>query len=247
MSDFDDREQAAYERTVELFRTAPADARVSDGTWTVRDVLAHLVTVARRYTSMPRLADTPRGVDAINAEELADLADVGVGELLGEYAQAFARYRELWVPMPVEHRWPFHGGGQLGTTELRANWLGEMLVHGYDAAVAAGVDWPIGDADARDLLAFLREVLPAYGRTGCAPVSVGLALDGCEPWTLVVDADGVRAAGAGAADATLSGPPGVALLVLYQRLSPPEAVARGLRVAGDTSALARLMECVEQP
>jgi uncharacterized protein (TIGR03083 family) len=243
MTDFDDREQAAYDRTVELFRAAPADALVSDGTWTVRDVLAHLVTVARRYTSMPRLADTPRGVDAINTEELAGLAEASVDDLLDAYAQAFARYREFWVGMAAEHRWPFHGGGQLGTTELRANWLGEMLVHGYDVASATGVDWAIDDDDAGDLLALLRAILPAYGRAGNGSVTVEMALDGVEPWTL---AAGV-APDEGAVEAAVGGSAGVAVLFLYQRLGPAEALARGLSVDGDETALDRLQSCLEKP
>jgi uncharacterized protein (TIGR03083 family) len=245
MTDFDDREQAAFERTVALFRDADPGLAVTDGSWTTRDVLAHLVTVARRYTSMPRLADTPREVDTINAEELAELADATVEALLDDYAQGFARYREVWVPMAAEHQWPFHGGGRIGTTSLRANWLGEMLVHGYDVAAAAGVDWPIGDADAGDLLGLLRDILPAYGRAGTEAVTVDLALDGVPPWTLAAGA--VPEGDAAAPEATVTGPAGVGVLFLYQRLSPVEARARGLRVEGDESVLARLLECVERP
>jgi len=245
LSAFDEREQAAYDRTVELFRTAPAGERVGDGAWTVRDVLAHLVTVARRYTSMPRLADTPREVDTINAEELAELSGLTVDALLDEYAQAFARYREVWVPMGLEHQWPFHGGGRIGTVALRANWLGEMLVHGYDVAAAAGVDWPIDDADAGDLLGLLRAILPAYGRAGTDSVAVDLALDGVEPWTLVAGA--VPEAGSAAAEATVTGPAGVAVLFLYQRIGPADAIGRGLRVDGDDAVLDRLLGCLEKP
>lgn len=247
MSDYDDREQAAYERTVQLFRAVSPDIAVSDGTWTSRDVLAHLVNVARRYTSMPRLADTPRGVDAINAEELAELADTSVEELLGHYGDAFARYREVWVAMGPEHEWPFHGGGRMPTARLRTNWLGEMLLHGYDVAAAAGVDWPVDDADASDLLAFLREIVPVYGRSG-EPVSVTWAPDGALPWTLAVTPDGARAEDAGGpSDAVVGGSAWTTVLVLYQRLTPAEGLSRDMTVTGDLAAVERAMACVEKP
>jgi hypothetical protein len=60
LTDYDDREQAAYRRVVELFRAADPQLAVSDGSWTARDLLAHLCNVARRYTSMPRLGETVR-------------------------------------------------------------------------------------------------------------------------------------------------------------------------------------------
>lgn len=245
MTDFDDREQAAFDRTAELFRSVDPALVVPDSSWTARDVLAHLVTVARRYTSMPRLADTPREVDTINAEELAPLADQNVEALLADYAAAFARYREVWVPMAPEHLWPFHGGGRIGTVQLRANWLGEMLVHGYDVAAAAGVEWPLSDADAGDLLGLLRAILPAYGRAGAGSVTADLALDGVEPWTLAAGA--VPAGENGTAEATVTGPAGVAVLFLYQRIGPDEARRRGLRVDGDESVLDRLLACLEKP
>lgn len=247
MRDFDDREQAAFDRTVGLFRTVDPQLRVSDGSWSARDVLAHLVTVARRYVSTPRLADTPRDVDGINAEELSELADLDVSALLSSYADAFQGYRGVWTQMPGGHMWPFHGGGRITTPSLRANWLGEMLVHGYDVASAAGLPWEIGTAEAGDLLAFLREILPTYGRPG-PDLSVTLRPDGGQAWSLRVGADGASTADDDPpADAVVSGPGGLIVLVLYQRLTPGDAVAQGLRVDGDPAAVDRLVGCLEQP
>jgi uncharacterized protein (TIGR03083 family) len=247
MTGFDERESAGYDRVVALFRSVSPDLTVGDGGWTSRDVLAHLCNVARRYTSMPRLGETVREVDVINAEELAALAGLAMEELLGKFERACARYREVWVPMGEEHVWPFHGGGQLSTASLRANWLGEMTVHGYDVASAAGVKWPIDDADAADLLSLLRDVVPSYAEPG-GPVSVGMAATGAPEWVLRIEPDGARTGPLqGPVDATLRGPGGPLVLFLYQRIGLAEAEAAGLRVDGDRAAVARLMQHVQKP
>lgn len=246
MGEYDDREQVVHDRTVALFTSVDPGIAVGDGSWTARDTLAHLVTVVRRYTTLPRLARTPREVDEINADELAGLADLDVDGLLRAYAEGFTGYRALWTTMPAEQRFPFHGGGQLPTWALRANWLAEMLVHGYDVAAAAGTPWEIGAADAAALLAFLREVLPAYGRPGPA-AAVEVAADGCEPWSLVADGTGVRTDGSGEASTAVSGPGGLVVLLVYRRLTVAEAVVQGLLVAGDPGEVERVLESVERP
>lgn len=247
MGDYDEREQAAFERVVELFRKVDPTLVLPDGTWTARDVLAHLCNVARRYTSAPRLADTPRGVDVINAEELGALADVPMGELLGKFERAFARYREVWTAVGPEHMWPFHGGGQMPTAALRANWLGEMTLHGYDVASVAGMAWPVSTDDALDLLAFLRLIVPVYARPA-TPVTVAVAPDGGPAWTIRIGTDSAATVdGDGGAEATVSGPAWALVRLLYQRFGPGEASAYGLAVTGDAAALDRLMASVDRP
>lgn len=243
---FDDREQAAFDRVTALFAAVPADLPVGDGTWVAREVLAHLVTVLRRYTSQPRLADTPRGVDVVNAEELAALDGLAVDDLLALLRTAFADYRALWVAMPGEHRWPFHGGGTLSTSAVRANLLGELTVHGRDVATAAGREWPIGDDDAADLLAFVREVLPAYARPGTTG-RVDLVPDAGAAFALVLEPAGASTGPAGTGAATVAGPAGALVLLLYQRLPLGEAAVHGLRVSGDAAVLGRVLGALEAP
>jgi len=246
VSDFDDREQTAYDRVCDLFAAADENLVVGDGTWTARDVLAHLCNVARRYTAVPRLAETVREVDAINAEELAALDGLPITDLLGKFERAFSRYREVWTAMGPEHLWPFHGGGQLPTASLRANWLGEMLVHGYDVACAANVEWAISEADAADLLMLLRGIAPTYARAG-EPVAVEFAADGSQPWVLVVGPEGARVETAAAADAVLRGSGTALALWMYQRTDLAGAEALGLSVSGDRSAVIRLLGQLEKP
>jgi uncharacterized protein (TIGR03083 family) len=243
MSDFDDREQAAYERVVRLLGSVDGGLVVGDGTWTARDVLAHLCTVARRYTSVPRLGETVREVDAI---KLAALDGLSVSELLGKFERAFARYRDVWTAMGPEHMWPFHGGGQLPTAALRANWLGEMVVHGYDVARAAGVDWPIPSPDAADLLMLLRGIAPTYARAG-ERVAVEFAADGAERWVLVVAPEGARVEPGVSADAVVGGAGAAVVLLMYQRIDLETAERAGLSVSGDRSAVVRLLAQLERP
>ena len=247
MGDFDDRELARFEQTVALFREVDPAALLADGTWTARDVLAHLCNVARRYTSVPRLATTPREVDAINAEELTALDGVPVEELLGKFERAFARYREVWTQVGPEHMWPFHGGGQLPTAALRTNWLGEMTLHGYDVASAAGVEWSVSDEDAQDLLAFLRQIVPAYAQPG-GPVTVAVMPDGSPAWTIRIGPDGAATTDGGEdAEATISGSAWALVLLLYQRVAAADAASYGLFVTGDGGAVERLFALIERP
>jgi len=247
MSAYDEREQAAFVRTAALFREVDPALALPDGAWTARDVLAHLCNVARRYTSAPRLADTPRGVDAINAEELAALSEVPAGELLGKFERAYARYRDVWTAVGPEHMWPFHGGGQMPTAALRTNWLGEMTLHGYDVASAAGIAWPVSNDDALDLLAFLRLIVPVYAQPG-TPVAVAVAPDGGPAWTIRIGPDSATTVdGDAGAEATVSGPAWALVRLLYQRFGPAAASSYGLSVTGDEQALVRLLTSVERP
>jgi uncharacterized protein (TIGR03083 family) len=242
MAGFDDREQARFAQTVALFREVDPAVVLADGSWTARDVLAHLCTVARRYISVPRLAATPREVDAINAEEMSALDGVPVEELLGKFERGFARYREVWGPMGPEHMWPFHGGGQLPTWALRANWLGEMTLHGYDVASAAGVEWSVGDEDAQELLVFLRQIVPVYARPGSS-MAVAVAPESGPAWTIRIGAERAETVdGAEDAEATVSGPAWLLVLLLYQRTPPARP-----SVAGDQGAVERLLASVERP
>jgi uncharacterized protein (TIGR03083 family) len=246
MTDFDDREQAAYERTDRLFRDVDPQLRVGDGTWSAHDVLAHLVTVVRRYTSIPELAETPRGVDEINAKELAALTAATTDALLADYGNGFSAYREVWTQVHGDHRWPFHGGGQLDTTAVRSNWLAEMLIHGYDVAAAAGVDWPISEPDAVDILMLVQAIVPTYARAG-TPTALEVAPDGLPAWSLRITPDGATVGGAAGCDASISGPPEVLVLFFYQRFDLAAATARGARVTGDADALTRVMAQLERP
>ena len=247
MADFNTREQAAYDRVVGLFAAVDPGLPVGDGSWTARDVLAHLCNVARRYTSAPRLGETVREVDAINAEELGALDGLSMDELLGKFERAFSRYREVWTEVGPEHMWPFHGGGQLPTASLRANWLGEMLVHGHDVAAAAGHAWEITDADAADLLTLLRGIAPTYGRAG-DPVAVEIAVDGASPWVLAVGEDGISTSEPPAdVSARLTGRGAGAVLLFYQRVDVDGAEPLGLQVSGDPAAVGRLISHLEKP
>ena len=242
MVSYDDRERARFEQTVALFRDVDPATVLADGSWTARDVLAHLCNVARRYTSVPKLATTPREVDLINADELHALDGVPVEELLSKFERGYERYREVWTSMGPEHMWPFHGGGQLPTAALRTNWLGEMTVHGYDVASAAGANWSVSDEDAQDLLVFLRRIVPAYARPG-DPVAVAIAPDRGPAWTIRIGSQSATTVdGADSAQATVTGPAWPLAVLLYQR-TPPD----GLQVAGDDRAVERLFASVERP
>src|SRR5690349_3372699 len=92
------RIDASAARFLEVARQIPADAHLAKSSWTARDVIAHLVTVLRRYTRGPTLGDTPRDVDRINAAELDQLAGIAADQLLDDLALEMKTLRHLWSP-----------------------------------------------------------------------------------------------------------------------------------------------------
>lgn len=93
-----DRESGALSDLLTLVGGVAPDTPVGDGTWTAHDVLAHLVTVGRRYLNpRTRLAASLNEVAAVNAEELVGARQLSQEELTGELAANHATYQQVWA------------------------------------------------------------------------------------------------------------------------------------------------------
>jgi uncharacterized protein (TIGR03083 family) len=120
--------------------------------------------------------------------------------------------------------------------------LSELFVHGFDVRHAAGLD-DRGDADvAVSLLPHALAVLPSFlGGVGdlAAPVEL---VAGERRWTVAPAAGGVTVeeGGAGAGTALRIDPRDLVLLV-WGRISLPEALERGAAVDGDQALVERLL------
>jgi len=243
-------EAHALRRTTDLLRSVPPDLALASGTWTARDVAAHLVTVIGRYLDPGvTLARSPREVDEINRRELDALEGVPVNELLEMLAARAAEYTQFWPLLPLDQQFPFHSGVSVDVAALRSNWIGELVIHGRDVALAAGTEVAIDDAVGLLLVRLLLQVLPGYLRAadiGTAVLVVEPA--GGEPVTVRVDSGTTQVqAGGDAAAARLRGSPATLALLLYHRLDVDGALAAGASVGGDPAVVRRVLAALEQP
>lgn len=246
-----EREDRALERVVELARSVDPSLPTGDGSWTAHDVLAHLVTVIRRYTNPDvRLAATAREVDEVNADELAGLADTPMGTLAEQLVAGHRAYQDLWSKFPLDAELRFHAGLRFDAASLRANWLSELLVHGRDVAVATGRDWPLDDREGLLALRVAMRALPGYVKADDGPpLRVALRVAGGTPQRIELG-DGTATVTEGepaTADLVLSGSPVAAALLFYGRLSADQAETAGLVVEGGRQVLERFLARREAP
>ncbi len=234
------RIDAAYDRFTDLVGRVAQDQPVGP-TWTARDVVAHVLCVVNRYTAFEpgRLAETPRGVDAINQRELEEHVGRSTTELLEVLADEMARFRGQWGAgsgLPLDLALPFHGSTTIDLQSGLTNLIGEYLLHGRDVAEASTVPWAIDDRDGALLCGFATQLLPSYVRAANdVRLSLRFDLDGVAPWVLDVDGPTATSRPADTADepdVQLCGPATPAALLFYSRLDLGEAHRLGLRVVG---------------
>jgi uncharacterized protein (TIGR03083 family) len=250
------------EATADLLRTAPDPTRqVSGLDWTVAELGAHLVTVARRHVAVADGAGfvwDPHGsmhdaMAAFNAREMAELAErdpVRLGSRLIEENTRFLRALGSEPDRPL--RWPQYETRALETAQ---SWLGELLIHGLDLARTLGRRWPISREQAIGVFNGLLPALPAFASPAAARAAVGaydIHLRGDGDYTLDIRSDGSVSATKGktrTADLHVSADPVGYLLVGYGRANRWAALARGAVIAwGRKPWLApRLANLFERP
>lgn len=241
-SELADRIDAAHERFASRLAATPRALDV-DGSWRAVDVAGHLVNVVNRYVDFApeRLAADPRGVDAINDQELVALGDRSMAEVLADLAAEMDRFRAVWGPqtgLPLDLDLAFHGGGTIDLQAALTNLLAEFVVHGLDVARASGTGWPIDAREGALIMALGAQILPAYVRaTNTERLHLRLDLDGVDPWVLDVDgttARSLRPEPGHEPDVCLGGLATSAVLLFYGRLDLDGALAHGVEVCGGT-------------
>ena len=249
-------------RVAQLLRTAPSPEQLLVGSaWTVADVGAHLVTIARRNTAAAQGSPfewDPRGsphesmADA-NAKDISDLGERDLAQLarlLVEDDEAALRAYGTDGDRPVQ--WTQY---EMRARDGVAIWLGELLIHGLDLARTLGREWSITSDEAAAILDGLTPALGVFADRTTARKAAGVYhvhLRGDGDFTFDVDTAGTVTADRGRparADLHVSADPVTYLLVGYGRRSRWPAIARGAILAwGRKPWLAlRFANLFEQP
>jgi len=166
-----ERIAVAHKRFDELVRTADPLAHSPGREWTVQQIVAHVLTVAQRYTQFARggeyrHAADARDIAALNRTEL-EAAMAPVPEL-ADHLQALVPEMDGFFDTNSDDRptIPFHAFGFMSSNTAQTNWLGELLLHGEDIARAVKIPWALPE---RDMLLVSRgfpEMVPLYVRPG---------------------------------------------------------------------------------
>ncbi|MBV8966050.1 MAG: maleylpyruvate isomerase N-terminal domain-containing protein [Mycobacteriaceae bacterium] len=238
-----ERISLARDRFDRLARSADPLARPPGSTWTVQQVVAHVLTVARRYQGQAqgrgyRRAATPRGVDVINQDEL-QAAIASVAEMTDQLQALTPELDRFFDSISTDDTaFPFHGGVMVSGLTGQTNWIGELLLHGQDIARAVKAPWEIAERDMLLVLRGVMEIIPAYLRTDVSAdtdVMVAFTITAARPYLIHIH-DGVAEARPRRADdrpdAVLRAPASTLIQLLYQRIGPYRGTLHGLRVVG---------------
>ena len=233
----------ARERFDRLVRTADPLARPPGMKWTVQQVVAHVLTVARRYQGMAHGRDYPhaaypRELDVINQTEL-EAAMAPIPELADQLRALAAEMDSYFDAVTNEPPTiPFPAGAIIDGITAQTNWLGELLLHGQDVARAVKTPWELPERDMLLVARGLMQIGPAYLRAATSPdtdVCVAYQLSGARPYLAHIrhgTAEIRVRRSDDRPDAVLQLPASTLTQLFYQRIGLFSAVLRGLRVRG---------------
>jgi uncharacterized protein (TIGR03083 family) len=205
--------------------------------WTVRDVAAHLVTVTVRYADGPEgrgvWTRTPMDLPGLNHDQLAALGIATVGELAArlrrELTALRAQVQGYGTDLPS---YRFHGGERVRADIALGILLGELVVHGSDAARALRRPWSIDPAHAALIFEGLNPILPGWVRPErvrglTAGVELRLRGQARHVWVFRDGRLQVDPPDPGRIDVHVSADPASFLLVCYARESQWKHLASG--------------------
>jgi uncharacterized protein (TIGR03083 family) len=230
--------RAATERFCDLISSLPDPAAPLPGSsWTVREAVAHVATVAPRYAQGARnegewVAD-PRDLAALNDRQIRQLGPLDLptmaDQLRGEVDALIAQL-DRYGPRLPEFR--FHGGEQVTADASLGILLGELLVHGWDLARLTRRSWPITGPDLELVIRGLEPILPGWVNPAAAhrhTATYAIRVRGgrTHTWSFNSGKLTVGAPAGHRPDVHIGGRPDTLLPVLYQRIPPWRAALTG--------------------
>lgn len=203
------------------------------GTWSVRDLAAHLGSIHRWAAQVVRSGQPGAQRPPPTDDDLADWVAAGIDDLVVA----------LTVD-PDRPCWTFSGPGTARWWQRRQAL--ETLVHRVDVQRAGGDAGPVAKDLAVDGVAEVVDVLHPrqVARGRCAPAPGRLLLvaqDTGHRWELpgaAGPASGPTGSGAAAPEVSIAGPAEALLLLLWQRLGPYDP---RLRVLGDRALVEQVL------
>ena len=235
-----DSHARALDQLADLVRGVDPGQPIPSLGWDVRELLAHLIGTARRYASddASAMASSPAGVKELNDSDVAALSGAAkVQDLLADLEDAQRRLTSSWTGRDLSDPLPFHAGVTLSAAGAAGEWLGELLVHGWDLARAARRRWTIQERDALLVAVFIFEVLPAYTDTTkiTRPLAVEIRLRHGRPQVVTANATTVEVIAPSLQlpiDSVIRSPSVPWLLNGYGRMPLAAAVLKGMLITG---------------
>jgi hypothetical protein len=241
-AEFRERIADALDRFDRLARDADPSARPPGHRWTVQQIAAHVLTIARRYRAgaqgHPYHRVTSTGaIAALNQTEL-EAALAPVPALVDELQSVAAELAEAMDTFTDDTVLPFHTFATVSGTAWQSYWLGELLMHGEDVARACRMRWKMRDRDMLLVVRGLMEIGPVYVRHDISrdvDLAVAYKLRGARPYLTHIH-DGItefrELRTSDRPDAVMRGPASTMAQVFYGRIGPLTAARRGLLVVG---------------
>ncbi len=236
--------RAVGARVAGMLRAVPGGDRAVRGLdWTIAELGAHLVTVARRNLVVGTggtfewdPGSSPHSsMAAFNDDEIEELDEHRAGSLAELLEAENAALLEAYGDDPDRVvRWPHY---EARAQESLGVWLGELVVHGLDLARTLGRDWSIHREQAVAVFDGVLPALPVYVNRAKARTAAGvyhLHLRGDGDYGLDVSADGTvvtSRAKPSRSDLHVSADPVAYLLVGYGRANRWSAIGRGAIIA----------------
>jgi uncharacterized protein (TIGR03083 family) len=237
------------DRVSELAKQAPDPSVPIPATpeWTLVQVLAHLVTVAVRYSPDGEDLDRwPAAVTDVAALNDAEIAAVSQHDLPTVLAALRAAVHALPCGEAVDAGGPvpYTGGLEVTPVDLYGLMLGEFVVHGHDLAAVLHRPWRVEPEDAVDVIQAVTTILPAWvdpDRAAGVTCTISLRIRGDRSYLwqftdgrLVIDPPDPRRV-----DVTISARPVAMLMLFYGRLPLWRGIITGqLRAWGRKPRLA---------
>ena len=242
---------AAAERTAQLVRSASdTSTRVPGLTWTVGETAAHLVGGISGYAGfvdgsrdagddlagMPG-ANTPAERGAIMSARLLEEITERDGDHLADLlASAATRYLKAIEGHRLDEPIVTWTGVAMTVPVMTAALLGELLLHGWDIARAAGARPTIARSEALLVIAGIVALIPEYidrEKTRGLHVTYELRLRGGRRYVVAIDNGTAQIDPPGArVDCWISADPVAFLLVGYGRVSQWGQALRGRMLSG---------------
>ena len=235
---------AATTRLADLIRPLPdLEQPIPDSEWTARQAVAHLVTGLDLYseiatgTPSPITESTPTAYAEWGLRRIADVAETDAAKLAYLLDDASDRFQSSVTGQAGDTVVTWHAGMELDLATLAGLMLGEVVLHGYDIALATRRPWPLVPDEVALILGTygpLMGLTVDTDRTEGLIFAIGVELRGLASFVVRFD-DGrfsVDPHEQGPLDSTLSADPTAFLLVTSGRMARWPAFALGLYEAG---------------